>query len=327
MPQVSPGTSTVAGCAARPFPTLRPTRCCTSSAGPTPGTAASRCWCYSYATLDRYKVYGIDLEDASGQKHHLLPVPSVFLVGTDGVIKFRYVNPDHTVRIDPDALLAAATTATGDDRSPYEQRAQASPGGTGKFYLGREIAKPVSPRTVNWMERPAREREQRPDLLVQNLKLETDDVVADIGAGSGYFTFRLSPLVPEGRVLAVDVQQGMLDLIEARIAEKQLTNVETVLGTPKDPRLEPQSVDLMLLVDAYHEFSYPVEMMRELVQALKRDGIFVLVEYRAEDPEVEIPRLHKMGQAQARREMKAAGLVWLETRDILPQQHLMLFKR
>ena len=222
---------------------------------------------------------------------------------------------------------STATTATSDNRSRYESLAQASPGGTGVFYLGREIAKTVSPRTVDWMERPAREEEQRPDLLVENLKLEPDDVVADIGAGSGYFTFRLSPLVPEGRVLAVDVQQGMLDLIEARIAEKQLTNVESVLSTPEDPRLEPESVDLILLVDAYHEFSHPVKMMRGLVQALKQDGILVLVEYRAEDPEVEIHRLHKMSQAQARREMKVAGLVWLETRDMLPQQHFMLFKR
>jgi len=279
------------------------------------------------ATLARYKGFGIDLEDASGQKHHLLPVPSVFLVDTDGVIMFRYVNPDHTIRIEPDALLAAASSAASADRSAYEHRAQASPGGTGKFYLGREIAKTVSPGTVDWMERPAREEEQRPDLLLENLKLEPDDVVADIGAGSGYFTFRLSPLLPEGRVLAVDVQQGMLDLIEARILEEQHTNVESVLSTPQDPRLEPESVDLILLVDAYHEFSYPVEMMRRLVLALKRDGILVLVEYRAEDPKVEIHRLHKMSQAQARREMKAAGLVWLETRDILPQQHLMLFRR
>ncbi len=197
--------------------------------------------------------------------------------------------------------------------------------GTGKYYLGREIADPVSPSTVDWMERPARAEEQRPDLLLPQLELEPSAVVADVGAGSGYFSFRLSPLVPQGKVLAVDVQRAMLDLIEAKQAELGVTNVETVLGTTTDPRLEDESVDLILLVDAYHEFSHPVEMMAGLVRALKPDGVLALVEYRAEDPEVRIHRLHKMSREQARREMKAAGLVWRQTLDALPQQHLMLF--
>ena len=214
------------------------------------------------------------------------------------------------------------------DAAPrYEYGTRTRGVGTGKYYLGREIADPVSPATVDWMERPARAEEQRPDLLVQELELKPTDVVADVGAGSGYFSFRLSPLVPQGKVLAVDVQQAMLDLIEAKQAELGVTNIETVLGTTTDPRLKNESVDLVLLVDAYHEFSYPVEMMEGLKRALKPDGVLVLVEYRAEDPEVRIHRLHKMSQEQARREMKAAGLIWRETRDILPQQHLMLFGR
>ncbi len=212
------------------------------------------------------------------------------------------------------------------DAAPrYEYGTRTRGVGTGKYYFGREIADPVSPATVDWMERPARAEEQRPDLLVQELELKPTDVVADVGAGSGYFSFRLSPLVPQGKVLAVDVQQAMLDLIEAKQAELGVTNVETVLGTTTNPRLKDESVDLILLVDAYHEFSYPVEMMEGLKRALKPDGVLVLVEYRAEDPEVRIHRLHKMSQEQARREMKAAGLIWRETRDILPQQHLMLF--
>ncbi len=209
----------------------------------------------------------------------------------------------------------------------YEHRVGTPRVGSGKFYMGREIARPVSAQTVDWMERPARAEKQRPDLLVQQLALEPTDVVADVGAGSGYFTFRLSPLVPEGKVLAVDVQQAMLDLIEAKKSEQGTTNVETVLGTATDPRLGDESVDLILMVDAYHEFSHPIEMMQGLARALKRDGVIVLVEYRAEDPEVPIHPIHKMSQAQARREMEAAGLVWRETRDILPQQHLMLFAK
>ncbi|TDJ00934.1 MAG: methyltransferase domain-containing protein [Deltaproteobacteria bacterium] len=276
------------------------------------------------ATLDRYRGFGIDLQAASGEKHQLLPVPSVFVVGTDAVIRFRYSNPDYTVRIEPDALLEAARAAA--QRSPrYEYGTPTRGVGTGKYYLGREIADPVSPSTVDWMERPARAEEQRPDLLLQQLELEPSAVVADVGAGSGYFSFRLSPLVPQGKVLAVDVQQAMLDLIEAKKSEQGVTNIETVLGTTADPHLADESVDVILLVDAYHEFSHPVEMMAGLVRALKPDGVLVLVEYRAEDPEVRIHRLHKMSQEQARREMRAAGLVWRETLDVLPQQHLMLF--
>ena len=211
--------------------------------------------------------------------------------------------------------------------SPYEYRAQHSRDGIGKFYLGREIARVTPPEGADWMERPARAREQRPDLLVRHLEIEPGDVVADMGAGTGYFTFRMSPLVPEGKILAVDVQPSMLDLIEAKRAERNITNIETVLGTATDPRLEAESVDLILLVDAYHEFSHPVEMMRALVKGLRGDGALVLIEYRAEDPEVRIRPLHKMSQAQARREMKAAGLAWRETKDILPQQHFMVFER
>ena len=214
------------------------------------------------------------------------------------------------------------------DAAPrYEYGTRTRGVGTGKYYLGREIADPVSPATVDWMERPARAEEQRPDLLLPQLELEPSAVVADVGAGSGYFSFRLSPLVPQGKVIAVDVQQAMLDLIEAKKSEQSVSNVETVLGTTTDPRLKDESVDMILLVDAYHEFSHPVEMMEGLKRALKPDGVLVLVEYRAEDPEVRIHPLHKMSREQARREMQAAGLVWRQTLDVLPQQHLMLFSK
>jgi ubiquinone/menaquinone biosynthesis C-methylase UbiE len=152
-------------------------------------------------------------------------------------------------------------------------------------------------------------------------------VVADIGAGTGYFTFRISPLVPAGRVYAVDVDMEMLDDIRARIKRDHITNVEPVLGAIDDPALPANRVDVALMVDAYHEFSHPREMMRGILKSLRPGGRVVLVEYRGEDPDVPIKPLHKMTQAQARREMESVGLRWVETRDTLPRQHLMIFQK
>jgi precorrin-6B methylase 2 len=210
---------------------------------------------------------------------------------------------------------------------PYEFRAKHSRNGIGKFYMGREIAKTTGPDTADWQERPTREGEQRPDLLVANLGLEPDDVVADVGAGTGYHTFRISPLVSNGKVLAVEIDQKWINLIEAKARAEKVTNVATILGTATDPRLPPESVDLVLMVDVYHELSHPIEMMEAILKALKPDGRVVLVEYRAEDPEVPVMKIHKMSQAQVKREMNAAGLVWRETKDLLPRQHLMFFER
>jgi ubiquinone/menaquinone biosynthesis C-methylase UbiE len=199
--------------------------------------------------------------------------------------------------------------------------------GIGKFYMGREISHVMGHRGASWLERPSREREERTDLLVRNLPLEGDSVVADIGAGTGYFSFRIAERVPRGRVLAVDIQPEMLDIIEARKDSGALQNVETVLGTEKDPRLPAASVDLILLVDAYHEFAWPREMGLALFQALRPGGALVLVEYRGEDPSVPIKRLHKMTRRQAIDEMQAVGLRWERTERFLPQQHFMVFRR
>ncbi len=204
---------------------------------------------------------------------------------------------------------------------------EASPDGIGKFYLGREISQVMGHRGAAWLERPRREREERTDLLIDALPLESDFVVADIGAGTGYFSFRIAERVPEGQVIAVDIQPEMLDIIRARQAEGAPGNVVPKLGRIDDTGLGPASVDLILLVDAYHEFSHPREMGQSMVQALKPGGTLVLVEYRAEDPRVPIKRLHKMSEAQARREMAALGLQWLRTEDVLPQQHFMVFQR
>jgi SAM-dependent methyltransferase len=202
-----------------------------------------------------------------------------------------------------------------------------SPDGIGKFYMGREIAHVMGHLGAGWLERDSRTAEERTDLLIDNLPLDGDDVVADLGAGTGYFTLPMAARVPQGRVLAVDIQPEMLEIIRARVTAAGIGNVETVLATETDPRLPPASVDLVLLVDAYHEFSHPREILQQVAAALRPGGKVILIEYRGEDPEVPIKALHKMTQVQARREFAAAGLQWIEIRDILPQQHFMVFAR
>jgi len=174
---------------------------------------------------------------------------------------------------------------------------------------------------------PEREREERTDLFIQGLPLQPHFVVADIGAGTGYFTFPTAERVPEGRVLAVDIQPEMLEIIEARRASLGVQNVEPILGTITDPGLPDGEVDLIFLVDAYHEFSHPREMGEAIFRALRPGGTLVLVEYRAEDQTVPILALHKMTEAQARAEMEVLGFVWEQTEDYLPWQHVMIFTR
>ncbi len=203
----------------------------------------------------------------------------------------------------------------------------ASRDGIGKFYMDREISHVMGHLGAMWLERPEREREERTDLLIRSLPLSDDSVVADIGAGTGYFSFPIAERVPAGKVLAVDIQQEMLDIIEARKADGAPANVETVRGDEKNPNLPNSSVDLILIVDAYHEFSYPYEMGIAMQRALKPGGLLVLIEYRGEDPSVPIKRLHKMTEEQAIREMDAVGLEWVRTGDFLPQQHFLVFQR
>lgn len=199
--------------------------------------------------------------------------------------------------------------------------------GTGKVYLGREIAHVMGHQAIDWLERRNREQEERTDLVVDAMDLRETDVVADIGAGSGYFTFRLAPRVPRGRVIAVDIQQEMLDFIVEKNKEEHAGNIQPLLGTIEDTRLVGGSVDVVLMVDAYHEFSHPWEMMRSIVRGLKPGGRVILLEYRGEDDAVPIKPLHKMTVQQVRKEMEAAGLVWVETKDFLPWQHFLVFRK
>jgi precorrin-6B methylase 2 len=218
--------------------------------------------------------------------------------------------------------LAAAQLA-----GVYQEHIVHSSDGIGKFYMGREIAKVMGHTEGLWLERPSREMTEQPQQVVDALDLKPTDVVADIGAGTGYFSFRISPSVPQGKVLAVDIQPEMVDILDFLKKENEISNVASILGRVTDPNLPQESVDLALMVDAYHEFEYPKEMMAGIVRSLKPGGRVVLVEYKRENPLILIKALHKMTQKQARKEMKVVGLQWLETKNFLPQQHIMIFQK
>ncbi len=210
-------------------------------------------------------------------------------------------------------------------QSKYYSYRSPSFDGTGKVYMGREIAQVMGHQGADWLERPDRATEEQPQKMVAALKLKSTDVVADIGAGTGYIAQLLARQVPDGKVLAVDVQPEMVELLKQRINKSKIANIQPRLGTAKSAELPPASIDLAIMVDAYHEFSYPREMMLGIVSALKPGGRVVLTEYRGEDPKVFIKPHHKTTQKQIQREMSAVGLKLLKNERILPQQHLFFF--
>jgi ubiquinone/menaquinone biosynthesis C-methylase UbiE len=192
---------------------------------------------------------------------------------------------------------------------------------------GREIAPVMGVGGAGWLERPEREREEEPSRAIEALDLRQGMTVADIGAGSGYYTVRMARKVgPGGRVYATDIQAGMLSIVQRRAAREQLQNIEPVLGAPDDPRLPPGSLDLALMVDVYHELSQPQAFVRRLREALKPDGRLVLIEYRKEDPRVPIKEEHKMSVAQVRQELSADGYAIDRVIDVLPWQHIIVLK-
>ncbi|MCY7359620.1 MAG: methyltransferase domain-containing protein [Rudanella sp.] len=220
---------------------------------------------------------------------------------------------------------SSTTTAKAADTTRFYQTKSPAYDGIGRVYMGREISEVMGHLGAGWLERSDREQEERTDLLADALDLKSTDVIADIGAGTGYFSFRLARLVPQGKVLAVDIQPEMIEYLTAGKRKAKTPNVEPVLGTIADPKLPANGVDLALLVDAYHEFSNPREMMDNIVKSLRPGGRVVLVEYRAEDPSVPIKEHHKMTEVQAAKEMKAVGLRLLKNDRRLPQQHILIF--
>lgn len=226
----------------------------------------------------------------------------------------------------PAAEFLEAKVPAPATQGPYELK-PASPDGIGKFFHGREIAHVMGHPGIGWLERENREDEEAPSKALAMMELVPSAVVADIGAGSGYYSFRIAPKIPLGKVMAVDIQQEMLDFLKKRSAELGITNVVPHLGKMDGIELPEATLDAALMVDAYHEFSEPAEMLASIFKALKPGGRIFLLEYRAEDPKVPIKPLHKMTEAQARLEFEAAGFQFVANKPGLPWQHFLVFER
>ena len=197
--------------------------------------------------------------------------------------------------------------------------------GIGKWYMGREIAYVMGFEGIDWLERSDREKEENVSNLIQNMDIKPNDTIADIGAGSGYHVFKMAPLAKKGLVYAVDIQPKMLMAIERTKESSKIINIETILGGKKSVYLPKNSVDKILMVDVYHEFDFPVEMIASIKNALKPNGQLFLIEYRSEDSKVPIKKIHKMTEKQSVKEMKAAGFKLKGNIDNLPWQHCMVF--
>ena len=228
------------------------------------------------------------------------------------------------------AWLLAAGTALAQPAAFAERYSAvpASADGIGKRYMGREISAVMGWQGAAWLEREEREREERTDLLLAALALQPGMVVADIGAGTGYLSRRMAPAVGSaGKVWAVDVQPEMVSLLQAGVKRSGLQQIEARLGAVDDVKLPAGSVDLAVMVDVYHELAYPREVLASLMKALKPGGRLVFVEYKAEDAAVPIKPLHKMSEAQIKREAAVFPLDWERTVSTLPWQHVVVFRK
>ncbi|MFZ9687337.1 MAG: class I SAM-dependent methyltransferase [Chitinophagaceae bacterium] len=222
-------------------------------------------------------------------------------------------------------LILLYFIATNLEAQPRYIQKPGDPNGIDKWYMGRQIAHVMSHFGVEWLERPERDFEENTTMLIKNLQLQPNMSIADIGAGSGYHSRLISKQIGNGKVFAVDVEPIMLSYLKQRIAQENLTNIIPVLGTTTSVSLPSESIDLMLLVDVYHEFSDPFEMTTSMHKALKPNGKLVLVEFRAEDDRVPIKTIHKMSEVQAVKELKAAGFRLEKNIKNLPWQHCMVF--
>ncbi|HYE18577.1 MAG TPA: class I SAM-dependent methyltransferase [Tepidisphaeraceae bacterium] len=194
-------------------------------------------------------------------------------------------------------------------------------------YMGREIAQTMHFAGAPWLTRDSRDREEEPAKLMKALNLKPGMVVCDLGCGNGFYTLKLAEAVgPTGKVLAEEIQPEMLDLLKKRAEKAGVKNIEPVLGTTTDPKLPAGKLDLVLLVDVYHEMDRPEEMLAAIRKSLAPKGRLVLVEFRAEDPNVPIKELHKMSKAQIKKELTANKFKPVEEFDGLPWQHVMFFE-
>ncbi len=220
---------------------------------------------------------------------------------------------------------SCAQTQPADNTEERYTFKQGDPNGIGKWYMGRQIAYVMGYQGMSWLDRATREKEEATSQLIENMNLKSGEVIADIGAGSGYHVFRMAPKVSPGKVYAVDIQREMLAAIQMKKNRQSVQNIETVRGTEEAVNLPPNSIDKVLMVDVYHEFSFPYETMLSIKEALKPSGKVYLIEYRAEDRSVPIKEIHKMTEAQSVKEMKAAGFKLQENISNLPWQHCMVF--
>ena len=201
------------------------------------------------------------------------------------------------------------------------------PGGTGKVYMGREIARVIGTGGGGWLDRNTRQEEENSLRAIDSMLLQPQSVVADIGAGTGFYTFRVAERVPEGKVYAVELQDAFVGTLKKRKQELDAANVEVVKGGTKSINVPDASLDLAFMVDVYHELEYPQEMLQAIHKALKPDGKLLLLEYKAEDPKVSIRELHKMTAAQVRKELEANGFRLYKQGDFLPIQHFLMFEK
>jgi ubiquinone/menaquinone biosynthesis C-methylase UbiE len=210
--------------------------------------------------------------------------------------------------------------------SPYSSKTP-DYDGIGKVYLGREISFVMGFEGRDWLERQSREQEESISLALENLPISSNSVVADIGAGSGYYTFRIAPKVPEGKVYAVEIQDEAIQYLQNRTKELGFSNVVPIMGAEQTPNLPANSIDLVIMVDVYHELEYPQEMLAAIKESLKPDGKILLIEYRGEDPEVAIKPLHKMTVKQVEKELKANGFKLAENGQFMNIQHFLVFEK
>jgi precorrin-6B methylase 2 len=201
------------------------------------------------------------------------------------------------------------------------------PNGTGKFYMAREIAQLMDFSGSAWLERNTRQKEENSNLTISKLPIENNSVVADIGAGSGFYTFKVCDKVPQGRVYAVEIQDDAVNFLKNKVGQLDIKNVTVVKGKEQSPQLPENTIDLAFMVDVYHELLYPQEMLQSIKKSLKPHGKLLLIEYRAEDPKVEIKALHKMSVKQVRKELEANGFKLIEDGEFLPIQHFLLFQK
>jgi len=224
-------------------------------------------------------------------------------------------------------LISDKSSAQVDEKGSIYTYKTGDFNGIGKWYMGREIAYVMGFQGIDWLERSEREKEEDVSTLIKNMKVKSVDHIADIGAGSGYHAFKLASLVKNGLIYAVDIQSEMLNEIELKKKSNKILNIKTILGSEKGIDLPKHSLDKVLLVDVYHEFSYPFEMIKSIKDALKPKGLLFLIEYRGEDSSVPIKKIHKMTEKQSILEMKAAGFKLKENINNLPWQHCMIFEK